>query len=372
MPDSRYHIEDASRIITPALVVFRDVLEANLDQMISIAGDVSRLRPHCKTHKMPDLVKWEVAKGIRKHKAATFAEAEMLAEAGVPDVFLAYNLVGPNIARAVEYRRRFPNVAFSVTADHPKPLLALAKAMQSARLEIDVLLDLDTGQHRTGLPIGPEAKELYRILSETPGIRAGGLHVYDGQNHQESLADRQVAVDACWNPVIAFRDDLVKSGYAVPRLVAGGTGSFPIFAQKDDPAIELSPGTCVFHDAGYGGIFPDLKFTPAALLLTRVVSRPTANRVTLDLGYKAVASDPPAGRRLVFPDLPDTQQVLQNEEHLVLETSEAGKFTPGDELLAIPRHVCPTSALHKEAILIENGKQTAVWPIVARDRKLTI
>jgi D-serine deaminase-like pyridoxal phosphate-dependent protein len=321
---------------------------------------------------MPDLVKLELAKGIRKHKAATFAEAEMLAEAGVPDVLLAYNLVGPNIARAVEFRRRFPNVAFSVTADHPKPLLALAQAMQAANLEIDVLLDLDTDQHRTGLPLGPEANALYRLISETPGVRAGGLHVYDGQNHQESLADRQVAVDACWNPVIAFRDDLKKAGFPVPRLVAGGTGSFPIFAQKDDPAIELSPGTCVFHDAGYGGIFPDLKFTPAALLLTRVVSRPTANRVTLDLGYKAVASDPPAGRRLVFPDLPDTQQVLQNEEHLVLETSEAGKFTPGDELLAIPRHVCPTSALHKEAILIENGKQTAVWPIVARDRKLTI
>jgi D-serine deaminase-like pyridoxal phosphate-dependent protein len=235
-----------------------------------------------------------------------------------------------------------------------------------------VLLDLDTGQHRTGLPMGETAKELYRLISETPGVRAGGLHLYDGQNHQESVIERQVAVDACWNAATGFRDVLVKAGFPVPRIVAGGTGSFPIFAQKDDPALELSPGTCVFHDAGYGGIFPDLKFTPAALLLTRVVSRPTANRITLDLGYKAVASDPPAGRRVVFPDLPDAQQVLQNEEHLVLETNQAANYAPGDELLAIPRHVCPTSALHKEAILIENGKPAAVWPITARDRKLTI
>ncbi len=179
-------------------------------------------------------------------------------------------------------------------------------------------------------------------------------------------------MDTCWDAVIAFRDDLEKAGHPVPRLVAGGTGSFPIFAQKDDPALELSPGTCVFHDAGYGGNFPDLNFTPAAVLLTRVVSRPTPNRVTLDLGYKAVASDPPAGKRVIFPELPDAQQVLQNEEHLVLETEQASRFVPGDELLAIPRHVCPTSAMHKEAYLIENGQVAATLPIIARDRKLTV
>lgn len=372
MTDSRYRIADTSQIITPAMLVFREVLESNLDQMISIAGDVSRLRPHCKTHKMPDLVRLELSKGIRKHKAATFAEAEMLAEAGVPDVFLAYNQVGPNILRAVEFRRRFPDVRFLVTADHPKPLLALGQAMRKADLEIEVLLDLDTGQHRTGLPVGDEAQKLYRLISDTPGVRAGGLHVYDGQNHQESLTDRQAAVDACWQAAADFRDGLVKAGLDVPRIVAGGTGSFPIFAQKQDPTLELSPGTCVFHDAGYGAIFPDLKFTPAALLLTRVISRPMANRITLDLGYKAVASDPPAGRRLVFPDLPDAVQVLQNEEHLVLETSRASEFAPGDELLAIPRHVCPTSALHKEVVLIEDGKAAACWPVTARDRKLTV
>ncbi len=98
----------------------------------------------------------------------------MLAEAGVPDVFLAYNLVGPNIQRAVAFRRRFPDVKFAVTADHPKPVLALAKAMQAAGLEIDVLLDLDTGQHRTGFPVGDAAKDLYRLLSETPGVARVG------------------------------------------------------------------------------------------------------------------------------------------------------------------------------------------------------
>src|SRR5215472_5917527 len=95
--DACYRIEDTRQIISPALIVYRELLEANLDRMIAIAGNPARLRPHCKTHKMPQVTKIELARGITKHKCATFAEAEMLAEAGVVDIFLSYNLVGPNI-----------------------------------------------------------------------------------------------------------------------------------------------------------------------------------------------------------------------------------------------------------------------------------
>jgi len=115
-----------------------------------------------------------------------------------------------------------------------------------------------------------------------------------------------------------------------------------------------------------------LPFQPASLLFTRVVSRPTQDRVTLDLGYKAVASDPPAGRRVRFPSLPDAKEVLQNEEHLVIETQQGANLKPGDWLLAIPRHTCPTSALHKSVYVVEDGQVADQWQVVARDRKLTI
>jgi len=177
---------------------------------------------------------------------------------------------------------------------------------------------------------------------------------------------------AVWNAASALRVGLLREGGSVPRIVAGGTGSFPIFAEINNPYIDLSPGTLIFHDWGYSQTFPDLKFTPAAVMLTRVVSRPTSNRVTLDLGYKAVASDPPAGNRLMFPDLPEAKAVLQNEEHLVVETDQAKRFQPGDELIAIPRHICPTCALHKEAYIIENGRVIGTWAVAARDRVLTI
>jgi D-serine deaminase-like pyridoxal phosphate-dependent protein len=370
--DAIYRVADTNSIITPALVLFRDLIVANIEEMIRVAGRPERLRPHCKTHKMREVAQLELERGITRHKCATFAEAEMLVQAGAKDVFLAYNLVGANIGRAVEFRRKFPDVKLLVTADHPRPIEALGAAMRQAGTSIEVLLDLDPGLHRTGLEPGPQAASVYRQIAETTGLVPGGLHLYDGHNHQTDFAERTAAVMAGWKKAAAFRDELVAAGLSVPRIVAGGTGSFPVFARIEDAALELSPGTVVLHDVGYGRRFPDLKFTPAALLLTRVISRPTPDRITCDLGYKACASDPPAGDRLFFPDLPEAKQVLQNEEHLVLETPRAGEFTPGDELWAIPRHICPTSALHKQVWVVANGRLTGRWDVAARDRWLTV
>ena len=137
--------------------------------------------------------------------------------------------------------------------------------------------------------------------------------------------------------------------------------------------MELSPGTCVLNDHGYGTHFRDMDdFIPAAAMLTRVVSKPTPTRITLDLGNKAVAADPPAGKRVRILDLPQGEQVIHNEEHLVIETPLAAKYAIGDVFYAIPTHICPTCALHQEALVVEGGKIVDAWPIAARDRRLTI
>lgn len=370
--DARYQIDDTSQIISPGLIIFKDLLEDNLRKMIALAGDASRLRPHCKTHKMSEIIALELSLGILKHKAATFPEAEMLAGAGVKDICLAYNMVGPNIARAVEFRKRWPDVVFQVTADHPGPIEQLGEAMSAAGVEIEVLLDLNTGQNRTGLQPGETAVELYQMIANTPGLIAAGLHVYDGQNHQVDFQERQAAVRSVWNDVAGLRDQLITEGLSVPRIVAGATGSFPIFAQFDDPEIELCPGTCVLQDKGYCQMFPDLEFIPAGLVLTRVISRPDAQRITFDLGYKAIASDPAVENRCWFPDIPDAKAVLQNEEHLVVMSEHANRFQPGDELLVVPRHICPTSALHKSVTVVSGGQVVDHWNVVARDRFISI
>jgi len=372
--DARYQIQDTSSIFTPALVFYKDLIRHNIATVIQMVhGDVGRLRPHVKTHKTRELVRLELEAGIRKHKCATVAEAEMLAGCGADDVLLAYNLVGPSCQRMARLAQKYPRCRFSVVADHPRSVRMLSDAMSAASQSVDVLLDLDVGQHRTGIAAGPEAVALAELIQAAPGLRLGGLHVYDGHNHQESYLERQAAVNQLLEPVLALRSTLEAKGLPVPRLVVGGTPTFPVYAKMDLPGLECAPGTCFLHDHGYGARFADLAdFVPAALLLTRVISRPTPTRVTFDLGYKAVASDPPAGKRLVLLDVPDYQAVLQNEEHLVIETPAAERFAPGDEAFAVPTHICPTCAMHRQAYVVEKGRVTETWDIVARDRMLTV
>jgi len=371
--NTAYAIRDTSAIFSPGLVFYKELIRRNIAQMIAIAGDPARLRPHVKTHKTPQIVCMELEAGITKHKCATLAEAEMLAKSGARDVFLAYNPVGPNCGRMARLARAYPDCAFSATADDPAALRALSAAVAALDQTVEILIDLDVGMHRTGMPPGENAIALYELIGQLPGLRPGGIHAYDGHIHQESLAEREAAVRKNLDPVLGFRAQLEKKGLPAPRLVAGGTPTFSIYAHMDLPGLECSPGTCILNDHGYGTRFADLAgFTPAALVLTRVISRPTANRLTLDLGYKAVASDPPAGKRCILLNLQEYEPVLQNEEHLVIETPAAARFRPGDEVYALPTHICPTCAMHRQAYVVENGRLTDTWEIVARDRVLSI
>jgi D-serine deaminase-like pyridoxal phosphate-dependent protein len=371
--DPHYVIRDTSAVFTPALVFYKDLIRQNIAHAVAIAGGPGRLRPHVKTHKTREVARLELAAGITKHKCATLAEAEMLAQVGAPDVLLAYNMVGPNCGRLARLIRKYPGCRFSVLADHPVAARQLSDALAAAETAMDVLIDLDVGQQRTGIAPGPAAAALYESFAKLPGLRPGGFHVYDGHNHQESVEERRAAARRGLEPVLALRDAVEKRGLPVPRLVAGGTPTFTAYAGLDLPGLECAPGTCFLHDDNYGSRFADLAgFRPAALLLTRVVSRPTPTRVTLDLGYKAVASDPPAGKRCRLLNVPDYQPVLQNEEHFVVETAAAEHFAPGDEVYAVPTHVCPTCAMHQRAYVVEDGRVTGTWDIAARDRVLTI
>jgi D-threonine aldolase len=368
-----YAITDTSAVFSPGLLFYKDIIEKNIECCLRMAGKAERLRPHVKTHKTREIVALQLAAGITKHKCATLAEAEMLAGCGVPDVLAAYNLVGPNCARLARLVAAFPRTRFSVLADHVRGLEMLSAALSHDDQTVDVLLDLDVGQHRTGIAAGPAAENLYTRIEQLPGLRPGGLHIYDGHNRQHNVAERQAAVKSQLGPVLQFRQRLEKHGLPVPRLVLGGTPTFPIHTALQEPGVECSPGTFVLHDHGYGSQFADLLgFKPAALVLTRVVSRPTPHRLTLDLGSKAIASDPPAGKRCVLLDMTDYEPVIHNEEHFVIETPEAERFALGDEIYAIPTHICPTCALHKWANVVEGGRVRGQWEIVGRDRMLTI
>ncbi|MDR3404731.1 MAG: D-TA family PLP-dependent enzyme [Chthoniobacter sp.] len=364
-----FRLTNEAEVASPALLLFEERIDSNLRRMIEIAGSPERLRPHVKTHKLGPLVAKQLALGINKFKSATIAEAEMCAQAGAPDVLLAMPPVGPNAQRLCALAKKYPGTRFSTLIDDAGAMRALGAVAVEAGLTLDVFLDLDCGQNRTGIRPGVEALELYRLATTTPGLHVAGLHAYDGHIHEADLAKRRALYEAAFAPVIAFRQQLESAGLPVPMLVAGGTPTFPFHAQQTDR--ECSPGTTVLWDFGYADKHVDLPFLPAALLLTRVVSKPGANRLCLDLGHKAVAAENPHPR-VRFLELPDAPAVSQSEEHLVIETPRAAEFSVGDTLHGIPRHVCPTVALYSEATVVRGGAAVETWPILARARRLTI
>jgi D-serine deaminase-like pyridoxal phosphate-dependent protein len=370
--DPRYRIDDPSTLLSPSLVIFRDLVLQNIDTMIAMAGSTDRLRPHVKTHKMPAVIKLLESKGIRKHKCATIAEAEMVAQAGGRDILLAYELVGPNIARLAKLARAYPSVTFRTLVDHPGSARALSAGLAGVPRPIGVLLDLEVGMGRTGIDLGDSAAELYAFVDRLPNLAADGLHAYDGHIRERDLSARREVIRPATEQTLKLRDRLLSRGLPVPRLVLGGTPTFPVHAAVNEPGVELSPGTCILHDMGYSTAFPDLPFTPAAALLTRVISNPRPGRICLDLGHKAVAADPPAGSRLTLLGVADPVMGTHNEEHLIVDTPQAPSLPPGSALLALPTHICPCCALHRFAYVIDEGRQVDTWTVAARDRILEL
>src|SRR6185503_2150130 len=142
-----FHVANLPDIPTPALLVYPDRIQDNIRRMIAIAGDVKALRPHMKTHKMPEVIRMQIEQGITRFKSATIAEAEMTAAAGAEDVLLGYQPVGPNVGRFLELAARFPSVRFSCTADNPGSVGDLSDAAARSSTRVEVLVDLDVGQH---------------------------------------------------------------------------------------------------------------------------------------------------------------------------------------------------------------------------------
>ncbi len=364
-----YAVSNIDEVPSPALLVYPDRVEENIRRMIRLAGSAERLRPHMKTNKLPEVIRMHLDQGITKFKCATIAEAEMIAACLAPDVLLAYQPVGPNVKRFAQLVQTFPATKFSALADDAGTIRELSDAAVQAGISIDLFLDLDCGMHRTGVAPGERAIELYRLIASLPGLNPAGLHAYDGHLHDTDVAARTRTCEEAFAPVHAMREQLAGAGLDVPTLVAGGTPTFPIHARRLD--VECSPGTTVFWDWGYSTKLPDLDFLPAVLVLTRVISKPEAYLLCLDLGHKAIASEVPPPRVQLL-GLGDTRAVGHSEEHLVVETSRADQFPVGSYFYGMPWHICPTVALHDEAVVITNGRAEERWQVVGRARTITI
>ena len=364
-----YSIDNEDDVPSPTLLVYPERIQENLRRMIRLVGGVSRLRPHVKTHKIPQIIAMKRAMGIDKFKTSTIAESEMTASVGGKDILLAYPLVGPNIRRFVELIKRFPGTRFSALVDNPVSLFQIASYANSHGVVVCLYVDLDVGMNRTGIAPGPDAVSLYGLLSNTEGVCPGGLHAYDGHLHEPDLATISEQARMAFEPVWKMRDELRKRGMEVPNIIAAGTPTSGVLSEREN--IEVGLGTTVLWDFGQAITSPYLDFQNAAVLLARVVSRPTSNRICIDLGHKAIASEM-AQPRVRWFGLENAAIVKHNEEHMVLETTKSDAFPVGTVMYGVPRHICPTVAMYNEVWCVQNRVATEKWPVVARARNITI
>jgi D-serine deaminase-like pyridoxal phosphate-dependent protein len=205
--DCRYTIDDPFDLLSPSLVIFRDLARKNLVEMITMARGPNRLRPHVKTHKMAQVVRMARELGISKHKCATIAEAEMVAASGGTDVLLAYPLVGPNLLRWARLIRAYPGTTFRAIVDHPDSARALSEAVQDLDRPVPVLVDLEVGMGRTGIDPGEPAAALYALIARLPNLEADGLHAYDGHINETDVEARRESGRAARAPDRRSRGD---------------------------------------------------------------------------------------------------------------------------------------------------------------------
>lgn len=365
-----YEIKNINDIDSPALVIYKDRVKENIRLLKDMVPDVALLRPHIKTHKTAEVIQLMLQAGIQKFKCATIAEAELLGQAGAPDVLLAYQPVGPKVQRFIQLIKTYNHTRYSCLIDN----ITAAKAISNAAMENDITIaayiDINVGMNRTGITPDDKAVTLYKQATQLNGIQIKGLHVYDGHIRNEDIDERTAICNKAFEPVIQLKNKLIAEGLKTPVMIAGGTPTFPIHAQRKE--VECSPGTFIYWDAGYANACKEQPFLFAALVITRIISLPDASKITTDLGHKSIASENELSKRIRFLNAPELKPISQSEEHLVLEAPVGHQYKIGDVLYGVPYHICPTCALYEKAYEVENGAVTGEWKTAARDRKITI
>jgi len=371
MEDNWHRIDNTEAFDTPLMAVYPERIRENIQLAVDlVAGDVSRLRPHIKTHKTAEIIKMFIDKGIDKIKCATIAETELAAQHGIADVMLAYQPAGFKIDRFIALIYKYPEVQFSCLTDSIDSAQKIAEKALLAAVVISVYIDLNTGMNRTGYPFEDALPEFYQQINALPGLHLLGMHIYDGHLHDADLGKRLAPAETALKKVLTAADQIELSGLRRPLIIAGGSNTFIFYAGI--PQVECSPGTFVFWDMNYSARLPELEFKPAAVLITTVISKPAPDTLCLDLGYKSVSSENPLNLRVIFVWNPDLIPLGHSEEHLTVKHGAGQNYEIGDKIYGIPYHICPSVALYDELSVVTAGKISGKWMVPARRRELCL
>jgi D-serine deaminase-like pyridoxal phosphate-dependent protein len=352
------HIDD---LPTPCLLVEWPVAQRNIDRAASfVEGRPVRLRPHFKNHKCVPLAKAQLAAGgCCGITTATADEAAGLVDAGVDDILIANQLVGPRkIEDLIDLAAR---ATVRTTVDSMDNARRIAEAASAKGIEVGVLAEIDVGSHRLGVQAGEPAITLAKQLVDTPGIRFDGLQAYHGHLvNMQQCAERDEQARDSMLPVVETRQALEAAGVPCPIVSGAGTATYRTVGEMQG-IDELQIGSYVTLDWSYKERVGD-EFDIAMSVLATVVSA-HRDRYVLDAGVKAIAHEygPPCIR-----DEPEAQiPVFRAEEHTIVRTPDH-HHRIGDRVRMIPSHCCATSNLHAQMIVHDGEQVIDIWPISAR------
>jgi D-serine deaminase-like pyridoxal phosphate-dependent protein len=353
-----------AQVDTPALLLDTDALHSNIEHLARyFAGRSVQLRPHFKSHKCTAIARLQLEAGSTVGiTCAKLGEAEVLADAGVRDILIANQIVGPlKIGRLVALARR---ADVMVAVDSAGNVAMLSEMAAAAGVRVGVLVEVDTGMHRCGVGSPEQALALARVVAASPGLRFDGLQGYEG--HCVDLrdeAERTGQARAALGILVGARRFLEAAGLPVRIASGGGTGTYPLWAETDG-VDEVQAGSYATMDWFYRDIRPE--FAQAMTVLATVISRPAPGLLVIDVGRKGVGAEwgPPK-----VADLPGADVTSYgSEEHMKIAVPAGCPLGVGDRLEIVPSHGCTTSNLYPEFVLHRGGRVTGTWPIEGRGR----
>lgn len=357
-------------LCTPALILDLTAFETNLARMASHARQAGvNLRPHTKSHKCPAIARRQLEAGAVGVCAATLREAEVMAEAGIPQILITSELVGePKIKRFMELLQRHPGILAVV--DDAQNVAELGQAVEANKLQLEVLIDLDVGTHRTGIAPGMAAVELAQVIARRRGLKLRGLQAYAGHaSHTAGFENRRAVSEQAMTHALETQKLLRQNGFEAALVSGGSTGTYNIDSRL--PGIsELQVGSYVFMDLDYrciggagGPLYDD--FQCALTVLSTVISCPSPAVAIVDAGLKAFSTDKPFS-----PECKDVCGVRYSwggDEHGKLDLSAAARpVRLGERLEFIIPHCDPTVNLYDRLYALREEKVEAVWPIAGR------
>ncbi|MGS1008178.1 DSD1 family PLP-dependent enzyme [Achromobacter anxifer] len=365
LPPAAQPGDPLARVDTPSLALDLTAFEANLRAMQAWADrhEVA-LRPHAKAHKCPQIALRQVALGARGICCQKVSEALPFVAAGIRDVHISNEVVGPAKMALLGQLARAAKI--SVCVDNAQNLAQLSAAMVQAGAQIDVLVEVDVGQGRCGVSDDATVLALAQQARALPGLNFAGLQAYHGSvQHYRTREERATVSRQAARIAASYAQLLRESGIACDTITGGGTGSVE-FDAASGVYTELQAGSYAFMDGDYGANEwgGPLNFQNSLFLLSTVMSTPTPDRVVLDAGLKSASAEcgPPA----VYGESGLTCTAI-NDEHSVVRV-EPGATAPalGSVLRLVPAHVDPTFNLHDGLVVFKDGAVQDIWEISAR------